>query len=301
MLGYKVFNPDFTCRNFEFKVGETYKHDGEIEMCSEGFHFCTKAQDCFSYYGFDSKNKVAEVEAIGKVLTHDSDSKICTDKIKILRELTWQEVLVVCNTGTNNTGNRNSGDMNSGYRNSGDSNSGHRNSGDRNSGHMNSGDMNSGDRNSGDSNSGDSNSGHMNSGHRNSGDMNSGYSNSGHRNSGDMNSGDMNSGIFNTNEPKLRLFNKDSDWSYSNWYNSDAFNVLEKKFILTVWVNESDMTDEEKTEHTEFYCQEGYLKKYSFIDACKNMKLTEKEKNSFKKLPNFDAKIFKEITGLELG
>jgi len=44
--GYKVFNPDFTCRNFKFKVGETYKHDGEIEMCSEGFHFCTKAQDC---------------------------------------------------------------------------------------------------------------------------------------------------------------------------------------------------------------------------------------------------------------
>ena len=241
--GYKVFNPDFTCRNFKFKVGETYKHNGEIEMCREGFHFCTKAQDCFRYYGFDGRNKIAEVEAVGKILTNDSDSKICTDKIKILRELSWQEVLVVCNSGTNNTG--------------------HRNSGDRNSGDRNSGDMNSGDRNS-----------------------------------GDMNSGDRNSGIFNTNKPKLRLFNKDSDWSYSNWYNSDAFNVLEKKFILTVWVNESDMTDEEKTEHPEFYCQEGYLKEYSFIDACKNMKLTEKEKNSFKKLPNFDAKIFKEITGI---
>ena len=142
------------------------------------------------------------------------------------------------------------------------------------------------------------NTGTDNTGEDNSGDMNSGDRNSGYRNSGDMNSGDRNSGIFNTNKPKLRLFNKDSDWSYSNWYNSDAFNVLEKKFILTVWVNESDMTDEEKTEHPEFYCQEGYLKEYSFIDACKNMKLTEKEKNSFKKLPNFDAKIFKEITGI---
>ena len=231
--GYKVFNPDFTCRNFKFKVGETYKHDGEIEMCSEGFHFCTKAQDCFSYYDFDSKNKVAEVKAIGKVLTHDSDSKICTDKIKILRELTWQEVLVVCNTGTNNTGFGNSGNMNSG-------------------------------------------------------DMNSGYMNSGYRNSG----------VFNTNEPKLRLFNQDSDWYYANWYSSDAFNVLENKFILTMWVYESSMTDEEKTEHPEFYCQEGYLKEYGFMDACKNMKLTKEEKNSFKNLPNFDAAIFKEITGI---
>ena len=231
--GYKVFNPDFTCRNFKFKVGETYKHDGEIEMCSEGFHFCTKAQDCFSYYDFDSKNKVAEVKAIGKVLTHDSDSKICTDKIKILRELTWQEVLVVCNTGTNNKG-------------------------------------------------------FGNSGHRNSG----------HMNSGNMNSGHMNSGVFNTNEPKLRLFNKDSDWYYANWYSSDAFNVLENKFILTMWVYESSMTDEEKTEHPEFYCQEGYLKEYGFMDACKNMKLTKEEKNSFKNLPNFDAAIFKEITGI---
>jgi len=291
--GYKVFNPDFTCRNFKFKVGETYKHDGEIEMCSEGFHFCTKAQDCFSYYDFDSKNKVAEVKAIGKVLTHDSDSKICTDKIKILRELTWQEVLVVCNTGTNNTGFGNSGDMNSGYR----------NSGDRNSGYMNSGDRNSGDRNSGYRNSGDRNSGYMNSGDRNSGYMNSGNRNSGNRNSGDMNSGYMNSGyrnsgVFNTNEPKLRLFNQDSDWYYANWYSSDAFNVLENKFILTMWVYESSMTDEEKTEHPEFYCQEGYLKEYGFMDACKNMKLTKEEKNSFKNLPNFDAAIFKEITGI---
>jgi len=256
--GYKVFNPDFTCRNFKFKVGETYKHNGEIEMCREGFHFCTKAQDCFRYYGFDGRNKIAEVEAVGKILTNDSDSKICTDKIKILRELSWQEVLVVCNSGTNNTGHRNSGD---------------RNSGDRNSGYRNSGDRNSGDRNSGD---------------RNSGDMNSGYMNSGYRNSG----------VFNTNEPKLRLFNQDSDWYYANWYSSDAFNVLENKFILTMWVYESSMTDEEKTEHPEFYCQEGYLKEYGFMDACKNMKLTKEEKNSFKNLPNFDAAIFKEITGI---
>jgi len=167
-------------------------------------------------------------------------------------------------------------------------NSGNMNSGNRNSGYRNSGYMNSGDRNSGNRNSGNMNSGYMNSGNMNSGDMNSGYMNSGYRNSG----------VFNTNEPKLRLFNQDSDWYYANWYSSDAFNVLENKFILTMWVYESSMTDEEKTEHPEFYCQEGYLKEYGFMDACKNMKLTKEEKNSFKNLPNFDAAIFKEITGI---
>ena len=60
--GYKVFNPDWTCRDFQYKVGETYEHDGDIELCGSGFHFCLKAIDCFNYYMFDSDNRVAEVE-----------------------------------------------------------------------------------------------------------------------------------------------------------------------------------------------------------------------------------------------
>ena len=65
--GYKVFNSDWTCRGFQYKVGETYIHNGNIKMCVSGFHFCQKASDCFSYYQFDSNNKVAEIEAIGLV------------------------------------------------------------------------------------------------------------------------------------------------------------------------------------------------------------------------------------------
>ena len=54
--------------------------------------------------------------------------KSVTNKIKILRELSWSEVLELSN----------SGNRNSGYRNSGDSNSGDSNSGNRNSGCFNS-------------------------------------------------------------------------------------------------------------------------------------------------------------------
>ena len=37
--GYKVFNPDWTCSGFQYEVGKTFEHDGNIEMCGSGFHF----------------------------------------------------------------------------------------------------------------------------------------------------------------------------------------------------------------------------------------------------------------------
>jgi len=142
--GYKVFNSDMKCRGFQFEVGKDYVHKGKLEICASGFHFCINANHCFDYYSFDPKNVVCEVEAIGDVQTHPEDSKVATNHIRIVRQLTWQEVLVVANTGKNNTGRGNSGDSNSGDRNSGDRNSGYRNSGDRNSGDSNSGYRNSG-------------------------------------------------------------------------------------------------------------------------------------------------------------
>ena len=107
--GYKVTNPDGRCRGFLFEVGKDYKYDGEIKICNSGFHFCIKAAHCFSYYDFDSKNLVFEVETIGNYATHNEDSKIVTDHIRIIRQLTWDEVLTVANDGKNNTGHSNTG------------------------------------------------------------------------------------------------------------------------------------------------------------------------------------------------
>ena len=126
--GYKVFNPDWTCKGFQYEVGKTFKHNGNIKMCGAGFHFCQKASDCFDYYRFDSRNKVAEVEAIGLVET--SGNKSVTDEIKIVREIPWQELLTIvnkgndctglCNTGIRNTGNCNTGNCNTGFFNTND-------------------------------------------------------------------------------------------------------------------------------------------------------------------------------------
>ena len=145
--GFKVFNPDWTCRGFQYEVGKVYEEYVKPSVCDNGFHFCKQAKDCFNYYGFDPNNKVAEVNALGDV--EEVDDKCSTNKIKIVREVTWEEVLTIVNTGKACTGFCNSGNWNSGNWNSGNCNSGDRNSGDMNSGDMNSGDMNSGNWNSG--------------------------------------------------------------------------------------------------------------------------------------------------------
>jgi hypothetical protein len=195
----------------------------------------------------------------------------------------------------------NSGVGNSGYYNSGNYNSGYRNSGNYNSGDYNSGYRNSGNRNSGDYNSGDYNSGYRNSGNRNSGDYNSGDYNSGDYNSGDYNSGDYNSGyynsgFFNTDEPTVRLFNKDTGKKRKDI--TIPFIALK----VTEWISDSMMTSDEKTANPEFHVAGGYLKKRTYKEAWAAawVDATATVRMQFVNLPNFHADIFFEITGVDL-
>ena len=135
MKGYKVFNKDWTCREFQYEVGKTYEMKEDPVCCKRGFHFCRKLIDCFNYYRFDSENKVAEIEAMGAI--DKRDSKFCTNKIKIIRELTWYEVLDLVNTGDENTGNKNTGNKNTGNKNTGNKNTGNKNTGNSNTGDWN--------------------------------------------------------------------------------------------------------------------------------------------------------------------
>jgi hypothetical protein len=298
--GYKVFNPDWTCKGFQYEVGKTFKHNGNITMCGAGFHFCQKVSDCFNYYDFDSNNKVAEVEAIGNVET--GDDKSVTDEITILRELTWYEVLELANTGKDCTGYHNSGNYNSGNYNSGNYNSGYRNSGYWNSGNYNSSHRNSGDWNSGNWNSGDYNSGNYNSGDYNSGDCNSGDYNSGDCNSGDWNSTNYSTGFFNSIKQPLYAFNKPLDVDIDTFNNNLAVKAMNWKYKSSWWVYSKNMTDEEKEAHPEHKTTGGYLKSVDFKTACSIMwdNMTDDEKVAVKDIPNFDASVFEEITGIKV-
>ena len=304
--GYKVFNSDWTCLGKQYSCPGTFEESVSPSVCNAGMHFCKNAADCFRYYDFDPNSHVAEVIAHGTVA--EGDNKCATNKLEIVREIPWAEVLEIVNTGKSctgrcNSGNRNSGDWNSGDSNSGNRNSGDSNSGNWNSGNCNSGNWNSGDRNSGNWNSGDRNSGNWNSGNRNSGNWNSGNRNSGNWNSGDWNTTSFSNGCFNTVSPKIYMFNKPTDWTFEQWFNCRARRLLNEIDDCPLeYVYLSDMTDEEKAAHPEAETTGGYLKERTMADNARKWweGLSADDRNVILSLPNFDAAIFKEITGIDV-
>ena len=97
MEGYKVFEPDWTCRGFQYEVGKTFEEDVIPSCCSKGFHFCKELKDCFNYYPFNPDNKVAKVVALGELDEESDGSKCCTNKIQIVEEISWEDVLRMVN------------------------------------------------------------------------------------------------------------------------------------------------------------------------------------------------------------
>ncbi len=273
--GFKVFRPDWTCspngNTKQYTCPGKFEEEGELDVCGHGMHFCQTAADCFNYYSFNSENKVAEVIAYGEVRT-DGD-KSCTDKLEIVREIPWDEVLRIVNIGKNCTGRCNTGNRNTGNRNTGNRNTGNRNTGNRNTGNRNTGNRNTGNRNTGD------------------------------WNTGDWNKSSFNTGCFNTEEQKIMLFNKPSDMTYREWIDSDARYLLNQipKDVVE-WVYEEDMTDEEKAAHPTYETTGGYLKVLDESE-CGQLwwgSLSDRRKEIIKAIPNFDAEIFFQCTGVRV-
>lgn len=269
MKGYKAFNQGWKCKDFQYEIGKTYElEEGQkLEICKCGFHFCANPIDVFGYYRMNNNTVMAEVEALGEI--QNEGTKFVTDKIRIVREFTREQLQALIldnqhNSGNHNSGRYNSGNYNSGKYNSGDCNSGNYNTGGCNCGSCNSGDFNSGHFNSGNHNSGDYNDGDYNDGDYNSGSYNSGDYNIGNYNSGHYNSGNYNSGFFNTDEPKLRIFNESCEMTRTEFLRSIDYSF------------------------------------YSLCDRIRTNTLLPEDNDRIKKLPNFNAKIFKEITGIEI-
>ena len=115
MIGYKGFDKNFKCRDFQYEVGQTYKFDGEVEICECGFHFCDTPLAVLEFYP-PANSRFALVEAVGIVIS-DGKHKFCTDELKIIKELTLDELIAAVpkeNIATN-TGDR-SAATNTGYR-----------------------------------------------------------------------------------------------------------------------------------------------------------------------------------------
>ena len=68
---------------------------------------------------------------------------------------------------------------------------------------------------------------------------------------------------------------------------------------MTEWIY---YTEEEKENSPIRKAIGGYLKKYTFKEACENWwnSLDEIDRKLIQTIPNFDKSIFKEITGIEV-
>ena len=96
---YKAFNKYMRCRGFQYEVGKTYTLDGTLKLCERGFHYVTNLYDIFDYYSGKLQEGpiICEVEPLGNIEKNNEDSKCCTDKIKIGRRLSTQEIINVLN------------------------------------------------------------------------------------------------------------------------------------------------------------------------------------------------------------
>lgn len=79
VVAYKGYNRDLTCRGFQYEIGKTYEHDGEVKACKSGFHACEHPLDVFRYYA-PATSRFTEVTMAGKLSRHDDDSKIASAK-----------------------------------------------------------------------------------------------------------------------------------------------------------------------------------------------------------------------------
>ena len=336
---YKGFNKDLKCRGMQFEIGKTYDtgaEDTDIELCASSvIHFCDSVQgvhECYRLHD-DSNNRLCEVKPLGRIV---SDGSICgTNKILIVREIKGDELNHVLglergNTGIFNAGSRNTGDLNigdmnigdlnvgswnTGDRNTGSCNTGYRNTGDCNTGNWNTGDRNTGDRNTGDRNTGYQNTGNWNTGYQNTGNWNTGDRNTGDRNTGSCNTGGLNignwntgdwnkcnhsTGFFNTKERTITIFNRDSGMTYDEFTESDFYGALySASFNLTEWHR---FTEDEMKDSPIRQAIGGKLIQHTYKGACKSWwsKLSQEAKATIQQIPNFDVKIFKEITGIDV-
>jgi hypothetical protein len=99
---YKAFNIDnnnIRCIGYTFKQNEWTKEISEIELCKNGYHFCTNLFEIFNYYSgkLDKNIAIYECEVGDKVMHEEGSSKCVTNRIKPVKRLYQKDVIRILN------------------------------------------------------------------------------------------------------------------------------------------------------------------------------------------------------------
>ena len=136
-----------------------------------------------------------------------------------------------------------------------------------------------------------------NTGYRNTGDWNTGNWNTGY-----CNTGYRNTGIFCSDEPTQRLFNKPTNLMFDSEEIQKIIGVINSVKPILTWIYSENMSEEEKKANPSHETTGGYLKKqdYQYCWIKSWQEFSQEQKDIILNAPNFDAKIFKDITGIDV-
>ncbi len=127
VIGYKAFTKDLQCRGYQFAIGKEYHHKGPIQLCVKGFHFCSSVDKVFDFAPYElnpQTTRVCSVLAWGNVQEDTRPGKYVASNIRVIRELSIQQILSAANFRGSNYGRYNSGSFNYGNCNTGRENLG---------------------------------------------------------------------------------------------------------------------------------------------------------------------------------
>ena len=90
ITGFKGFDKDLKCRNYQYEVGKEFEEKGKIEACSKGFHFCENPFDVLGYYPPSTEkgsSRYCIVKGSGNIDRDGDDSKVACSKLHISAEI----------------------------------------------------------------------------------------------------------------------------------------------------------------------------------------------------------------------
>ena len=91
ITAYKGFDQDLKCRDFQYEIGKTYKHKGEVSVCNSGFHACENPLAVFEHY--PPTSRFAIVKCAGKISKDINDKKIACGELTVETEIWLPELI----------------------------------------------------------------------------------------------------------------------------------------------------------------------------------------------------------------